>query len=126
MKMWVQAYTTALPTNMNKCLAVWSQMEGPIAGRYSHSQIMECQDAGIWPSWNTLKDEVDAFFSPQSEREWAWAWAQMQRTMQGAQPIENFLNSFTAMKQAGQVSDDYTFSILVKAVKPEIIKEVFI
>ncbi|KAG6327470.1 hypothetical protein ID866_11619, partial [Astraeus odoratus] len=110
MKMWVQAYTAALPANMDKCLAVWSQMEGPIAGRYSHSQITKCQEAGTWPSWDDLKDEVNAFFSPQSEREWAQA--QMQRMTQGAQSIETFLNNFTAMKQAGKVSDDYAFSVL--------------
>ncbi|KAG6329166.1 hypothetical protein ID866_9922 [Astraeus odoratus] len=109
MKTWVQAYTTALPTNMDKCPAVW---------------ITECQEAGLWPSWSTLKNKVDAFFSPQSEREWAQA--QMQRATQGGQSIETFLNTFTAMKQAGQVSDDYAFSVLVKAVKPEIIREVFI
>ncbi|KAG6326802.1 hypothetical protein ID866_12287 [Astraeus odoratus] len=108
---------------MDKCLAVWSCMEGPIAGRYSHSQINECQEAGVWPSWDDLKDEVDAFFSPQSEREWAQA--QMQRMTQGAQSIETFLNNFT-MKQVGKVSDDYAFFVLVKAVKPEIIREVFI
>ncbi|KAG6327830.1 hypothetical protein ID866_11259 [Astraeus odoratus] len=118
MKMWVQAYTMALPANMDKCLAVWSQMEGPIAGRYSHSWITKCQEAGEWPSWDDLKDEVDAFFSPQSEREWAQA--QIQRMTQGAQSIETFLNNFMAMKQAGKVSDDYAFSVLVKAVKPEI------
>ncbi|KAG6328568.1 hypothetical protein ID866_10521 [Astraeus odoratus] len=123
-EMWVQAYTAALPANMNKCLTVWSHMEGPVAGRYSHSQITECQEAGLWPSWDDLKDEVDAFFSPQSEREWAWA--QMQRMTQGAQPIETFLNNFTAMKQARKVSNGYAFSILVKAIKPEIVKEVFI
>ncbi|KAG6326451.1 hypothetical protein ID866_12638 [Astraeus odoratus] len=67
--MWVQAYTTALPADMDKALAVWSRMEGPIAGRYSHSQITECQEAGVWPPWDELKDEVDTFFSPQSERE---------------------------------------------------------
>ncbi|KAG6327512.1 hypothetical protein ID866_11577 [Astraeus odoratus] len=93
MKRWVQAYTTALPANMDKCLAVWSQMEGPI---------------GTWPSWDDLKDEVDAFFVLQSEREWAQA--QMQRMTQGAQSIETFLNSFTSMKQAGKFSNDYVFS----------------
>ncbi|KAG6327407.1 hypothetical protein ID866_11682, partial [Astraeus odoratus] len=109
MKMWVQAYTTALPANMDKCLAIWSQM---------------CQEARLWPAWDDLKDEVDTFFSLQSEREWARA--QMQRMTQGAQPIETFLNNFTALKQAGKVSDNYAFSVLVKAVKPEIIKEVFL
>ncbi|KAG6327010.1 hypothetical protein ID866_12079, partial [Astraeus odoratus] len=123
-KMWVQVYTTALPADMDKALAVWSQMEGPIAGRYSHSQITECQEAGLWPPWDELKDEVDAFFSPQSEREWARA--QMQKMTQGAQPIETFLNNFMALKQAGKVSDDYAFSVLEKAVKPEIIREVFL
>ncbi|KAG6328984.1 hypothetical protein ID866_10105 [Astraeus odoratus] len=109
MKMWVQAYTTALPADMDKCLAVWSQI---MSGSRS------------WPSWDDLKDEVDTFFSPQSEREWAQA--QMQRMTQGAQSIETFLNNFIAMKQARKVSDDYAFSVLVKAVKPEIIREVFI
>ncbi|KAG6330045.1 hypothetical protein ID866_9044 [Astraeus odoratus] len=109
---------------MDKCLAVWSQMEGPIAGRYSHSQITKCQEAGIWPSWDGLKDKVDAFFSPQMEREWAQA--QMQRMTQGAQSIKAFLNNFTTMKQAGKVSVHYAFSILVKAIKPEIVREVFI
>ncbi|KAG6326719.1 hypothetical protein ID866_12370, partial [Astraeus odoratus] len=124
MKMWVQAYTSALPANMDKCLAVWSRMEGPIAGRYSHSRITECQEVGVWPTWDDLKDEVDAFFSPQLEREWARA--QMQRMAQGSQSIEAFLNNFVAMKQAGRVSDDYAFTVLVKAVKPEIVREVFI
>ncbi|KAG6325941.1 hypothetical protein ID866_13148 [Astraeus odoratus] len=109
---------------MDKCLAVWSRMEGPIAGRYFHSQITKCQEVGVWPAWDDLKDEVDAFFSPQSEREWARA--QMQRLAQGSQSIETFLNNFIAMKQAGRVSDDYAFTVLVKAVKPEIVREVFI
>ncbi|KAG6326732.1 hypothetical protein ID866_12357 [Astraeus odoratus] len=77
---------------------------------YSHSWITKCQEAGQWPSWDDLKDEVNAFFSPQSEREWAQA--QMQKMTQGAQSIETFLNNFTAMKQAGKVSDDYAFSVL--------------
>ncbi|KAG6326099.1 hypothetical protein ID866_12990 [Astraeus odoratus] len=101
MKMWVQAYTAALPANMDKCLAVWSQMEGPIAGRYSHSQITKCQEGGIWPSWDDLKDKVNAFFSPQSEREWAQA--QMQRMTQGAQSIKTFLNNFTVLRPPGLI-----------------------
>ena len=62
MKVWIRAHDTVLPLNFNKCTAVWSRMEGPIAGRYAANRMNECTDLGIWPDWGILKDEIENTF----------------------------------------------------------------
>ena len=42
MKVWIRAHDTVLTLNFDKCTAVWSRMEGPIAGRYVANRMNEC------------------------------------------------------------------------------------
>ena len=63
MKVWIRAQETILTLNFDKCTAVWSRMEGPIAGCYTANRMNECTDRGIWPDWGILRDEVERHFS---------------------------------------------------------------
>ena len=63
MKVWIRAHDSVLALNFDKCTAVWSCMEGPIAGRYAANRMNECTDMGIWPDWGVLKEEVKRHFS---------------------------------------------------------------
>ncbi|EGN97207.1 hypothetical protein SERLA73DRAFT_74916 [Serpula lacrymans var. lacrymans S7.3] len=31
----------------------------------------ECYTAGVWPTWDDLKKEIEKYFKPQAERDWA-------------------------------------------------------
>ena len=63
MKVWIRAHDTILTLNFDKCTAVWSWMEGPIAGCYTANRMNECMDLGIWPDWEILKDKIEKHFS---------------------------------------------------------------
>ena len=48
---------------------------------------------------------------------------QIKDLKQGGSRIDEFMNKFTALKQVGKVSDDYTYALLEREVKPEIMRE---
>ena len=71
MKVWIRAHKMVLTLNFDKCTAMWSRMEGPIAGCHAANRMNECMDKGIWPNWGILGDEVEKHFSPQTNVEWS-------------------------------------------------------
>ena len=71
MKVWVRVNDTVLPLRFDKAAAVWSRMEGPIAGRYAANRLNECTRQNFWPEFKDLCNEVESFFSPQTSTEWA-------------------------------------------------------
>ena len=96
-------------------------MEGPVAGVYAQAQIRKCTKSNTWPTMAELREEVDKFFSPQSEVDYARN--RIKDLRQGGARIDEFMNKFTALKQIGKVSDDYAYALLKRAIKPEIMKE---
>src|SRR5437899_10267926 len=61
-KAWLAAYPGSFANNAKRCLAVWSRMEGPIAGVYAQAQIKKCTKANICPTMAQLREEADKFF----------------------------------------------------------------
>ena len=116
MKVWIRAHETVLTLNFDKCTAVWSRMEGPIAGRYAANRMNECTDMGIWPDWGVLKEEVERHFSPQTNIEWSRQ--ELRKLKQGFMRIEDFMNKFISLKQQGNVSDDFACALFEQARTP--------
>ena len=88
MKVWVRVNDTVLPLWFDKAAAVWSRMEGPIAGRYAANRLNECTRQNFWPEFDDLCIEVEAFFSPQMSTEWAKQ--ELRKLKQGGSRIEDF------------------------------------
>ena len=79
-KVWI-ATTHATATNEQKAAAVYSRLEGPRAGRFTQVRLDECMTAGTWPTWAALQAEIEAFFLPGNNKEWARS--QLLRLRQG-------------------------------------------
>ena len=121
---WIRAHDMVLTLNFDKCTAVWSWMEGPIAGRYAANCMNECTDRGIWPDWGLLKDKIEAHFSPQTNVEWSCQ--ELCKLKQGFMRIEDFINKFVSLKHQGNVSDDFACALLEQAICPELLREVLL
>ena len=124
MKVWIRAHETILTLNFDKCTAVWSRMEGPIAGRYAANRMNECTDRGIWPDWGILRSEIEAHFSLQTNVEWSRQ--ELRKLKQGFMRIKDFINKFVSLKQQGNISDDFACALLEQAVWPELLREVLL
>ena len=99
MQVWMQGATDAEVT-----AAVYSQLTGPKAGRWAQVRLDHCMAAAhaltvapaghnlpaAWPTWGDLTAEIEGFFLPGNNREWAHA--QLLRLRQGPrQRINEFL-----------------------------------
>ena len=124
MKVWVRVNDAVLPLQFNKVAAIWSWMEGPIAGRYTANRLNECSQQNFWPDFNDLCAEIEGFFSPQTSAEWARQ--ELRKLKQGGSHIEDFMNKLLSLKHQGKVSDDYACALLEQAIKPEVLREVLL
>ena len=50
MKVWIRAHKMTLTLNFDKCTAIWSRMEGPIAGLYVANKLVDTHPGGAGPS----------------------------------------------------------------------------
>ncbi|KIO01571.1 hypothetical protein M404DRAFT_149769, partial [Pisolithus tinctorius Marx 270] len=121
MKVWVAQNRIVLPTAQDKCTAVWSHMTGPVAGRFSQAKFLLAIITGVWPDTAKMTEDIDRFFTPQTDVEWAKA--QMHTMCQGNSHYEEFYMKFESMKVQGQVTDETAGFLLENAVHPTIIKE---
>ena len=124
MKVWVQVNEAILPLQFNKAAAVWTRMEGPIAGRYAANRLNECTQSGLWPTFRELSTKIEAFFSLQTSAEWAKQ--ELRKLKQGGSRIEDFMAKFISLKVQGRVSDDFACALLKQAIKPEVLREVLL
>ena len=100
--------------------AVYSQLTGPKAGCWAQVRLDHCMavahalaaaPAGhnlpaAWPTWENLTAEIEGFFLPGNNREWACA--QLLRLRQGPrQRINEFLAQFKALKVQSGCPDEY-------------------
>ncbi|KIO08883.1 hypothetical protein M404DRAFT_22701 [Pisolithus tinctorius Marx 270] len=105
----------------DKCTAVWSRMTGPVAGRFAQAKFSLAIVTGVWPDTAEMIKDIDRFFAPQMDIEWAKA--QMRTMRQGNSRYEEFYAKFESLKVQGRVTDETTGFLLENAVHPAIIKE---
>ena len=111
-KVWITT-THATATDQEKAVAVFSCLEGPCAGHYAQVCIDECMAANAWPTWADLQMEIENFFLPGNNQEWARS--QLLHLQQGPwQRIDNFLAQFQALEVQSACPDEYAKRICSK------------
>ncbi|KAI6116442.1 hypothetical protein F5141DRAFT_1213042 [Pisolithus sp. B1] len=103
LKMWAFVAITEFKTHWEDALAVWSRMTGPIAGAYVRARIDSCLTAQRWLTH-----------------------AELANIRQGNARMEEFLAKFNALRTASRVSDDYAIWMLERAMRPEILQQIYI
>ena len=122
-KVWI-ATTHATATDEQKAAAVYSRLEGPHAGCFAQVRLNECMAAGVWPTWAALQAEIEAFFLPGNNKEWARS--QLLRLHQGPrQRIDDFLAQFQALKLQSECPNKYAKDLLERAVSHKILEQVY-
>ena len=103
---------------------VFSHLEGPHAGHYAQVHLDECMVANAWPTWADLQTEIEGFFLPGNNREWARS--QFLHLRQGpCQRIDNFLAQFQALKLQSECPDEYAKDLLERVVTRKILQQVY-
>ena len=84
----------------------------------------ECMAANAWPTWAALQAEIEGFFLPRNNKEWARS--QLLRLHQGPrQRIDDFLAQFQALKLQSECPDEYAKDLLERAVTHKILEQVY-
>ena len=122
-KVWV-ATTHAATPNREKAMAVFLHLEGPCAGHYAQVCLDECMVTNTWPTWADLQMEIENFFLPGNNQEWARA--QLLRLRQGPhQRIDDFLAQFQALKVQSACPNEYAKDLLERAVQRKVLEQVY-
>ena len=137
-KVWMQVSMQGA-TDTEVAMAVYSRLTGPKAGCWAQVRLDHCMVAAhtlavapaghnlpaAWPTWGDLTVEIEGFFLPGNNREWARA--QLLRLRQGPrQRIDEFLAQFEALKVQSGCQDEYTQDLLERAVSRKILKQVYL
>jgi len=130
-------------TDTQVTVAVLSRLTGPNAGRWAQVRLDGCMAAAhalaatgpvppgqpqpppAWPAWDDFVEEIERFFLPRNNTEWARA--QLLRLWQGPrQHIDDFLTQFEALKNQSQCVDQYTRDLLERALQRKLLEQVYI
>ena len=137
-KIWMQVSMQGA-TDAEVAVAVYSWLTGPKAGRWAQVHLDHCMavahalaaaPAGhnlpaAWPTWGDLAAEIEGFFLPGNNREWARV--QLLRLRQGPrQRIDEFLAQFEALKVQSGCPDEYARDLLERAVLQKILEQVYL
>ncbi|KIM53863.1 hypothetical protein SCLCIDRAFT_138087, partial [Scleroderma citrinum Foug A] len=107
-----------------KAAAVFLHLEGPHAGHYAQVRLDECMAANAWPTWAELQAEIEGFFLPGNNKEWARS--QLLHLRQGPrQRIDNFIAQFQALKLQNECPDKYAKDLLERAISRKILEQVY-
>ena len=123
--------------------AVYSRLTGPKAGRWAQVCLDQCMVAHAvlaaapplapgaappppaWPTRAELKAEIEGFFLPGNNQEWARA--QLLRLCQGPrQRIDEFLAQFKVLKIQSQCVDNYTRDLLKRALQRKLLEQIYL
>ena len=137
-KIWMQVLMQGA-TDAEVAAAVYSWLTGPKAGCWAQVCLDHCTAAAhtlaaapaghnlpaAWPTWGDLAVEIEGFFLPGNNREWACA--QLLRLRQGPrQRIDEFLAQFEALKVQSGCPDEYARDFLERAVSRRILEQVYL
>ena len=137
-KVWMQVWMQGA-TDAEVAVAVYSRLTGLKAGHWAQVRLDHCMVAAhalavapaghnlpaAWPTWGDLTAEIEGFFLPGNNREWARA--QLLRLRQGpCQRIDEFLAQFEALKVQSDCLDEYALDLLERAVSRKILEQVYL
>ena len=137
-KVWMQVSMQGA-TDAEVAVAVYSRLTGPKAGCWAQVRLDHCMAAAhalaiapaghnlpaAWPTWGDLTAEIEGFFLPSNNREWARA--QLLRLRQGpCQRINEFLAQFEALKVQSGCPDEYARDLLKRAVLRKILEQMYL
>jgi len=124
LKVWIEI-TMEGANDATVAATVYSRLTGPKAGRWAQVHLDQCMAAHAvlattlplapgaappplaWPTRADLEAEIEGFFLPGNNQEWARA--QLLQLHQGPrQHIDKFLVQFEALKIQSRCVDDYT------------------
>ncbi|EGN91421.1 hypothetical protein SERLA73DRAFT_157564, partial [Serpula lacrymans var. lacrymans S7.3] len=96
----------------------------PVAGRYAQVRLQECYTAGVWPTWDDLKTEIEKYFKPQAERDWARQ--QIRSFKQGNMRTDDFVTRFLALSIQGGLGNEHAVELLERNVNPRIAEQIYL
>jgi len=123
--------------------AVYSRLTGPKAGWWAQVRLDQCMAAHAalvaappltlgtvppppaWPARADLEVEIEGFFLPGNNQEWARA--QLLHLRQGPrQRIDEFEAQFKVLKIQSQCIDDYARDLLERALQRKLLEQVYL
>jgi len=142
LKVWIEI-TMQGANDATVAAAVFSRLTGPKAGQWAQVRLDQCMAAHAalvaappvtpgapphplaWPTQANLEAEIENFFLPGNNQEWARA--QLLRLRQGPrQCIDDFLAQFEALKVQSWCVDEYAKDLLERAVQRKILEQVYV
>ncbi|EGN95306.1 hypothetical protein SERLA73DRAFT_155393 [Serpula lacrymans var. lacrymans S7.3] len=123
-KIWVKANWDVFSDDFEVATAVLSRLKGPVAGRYAQVRLQECYTAGVWPTWDDLKKEIEKYFKPQAERDWAWQ--QIYLFKQGNLRTDNYVTRFLALSIQRGLGNEHAVELLERNVNPRIAEQIYL
>ncbi|EGO01833.1 hypothetical protein SERLA73DRAFT_70997, partial [Serpula lacrymans var. lacrymans S7.3] len=124
LQIWVKANWDAFADDFEVATVVLSRLKGPVAGRYAQVRLQECYTAGVWPTWDDLKKEIEKYFKPQAERDWAHQ--QIRSFKQGNMKTDDYVTRFLALSIEGGLGNEHAVELLERNVNPRIAEQIYL
>ncbi|EGN93738.1 hypothetical protein SERLA73DRAFT_156277 [Serpula lacrymans var. lacrymans S7.3] len=124
LQIWVKANWDAFADNFEVATAVLSRLKGPVVGRYAQVRMQECYTAGVWPTRDNLKVEIEIYFKLQAERDWACQ--QICSFKQGNMRTDDFVTRFLALSIQGGLGNEHAVELLERNVNPHIAEQLYL
>ncbi|EGN97084.1 hypothetical protein SERLA73DRAFT_74796 [Serpula lacrymans var. lacrymans S7.3] len=84
----------------------------------------ECYTVGVWPIWDDLKVEIEKYFKPQAERDWAHQ--QICSFKQGNMRTDDYVTRFLALSIQGGLGNEHAVELLERNVNPRIAEQIYL
>ncbi|EGN93391.1 hypothetical protein SERLA73DRAFT_156338 [Serpula lacrymans var. lacrymans S7.3] len=124
LQIWVKANWDAFANDFEVATAVLSRLKGPVAGQYAQVRLQECYTTGVWPTWDNLKKEIEKYYKPQAERDWARQ--QIRSFKQGNMRTDNYVTRFLALSIQGGLGNEHAVELLERNVNPHIAEQIYL
>ncbi|EGN95316.1 hypothetical protein SERLA73DRAFT_77344 [Serpula lacrymans var. lacrymans S7.3] len=84
----------------------------------------ECYTAGVWPTSDDLKKEIEKYFKPQAERDWVRQ--QICSFKQGNMRTDDYVTRFLALSIQGGLGNEHAVELLERNVNPHIAEQIYL
>ncbi|EGO04276.1 hypothetical protein SERLA73DRAFT_148856 [Serpula lacrymans var. lacrymans S7.3] len=84
----------------------------------------ECYTMGVWPTWDDHKVEIEKYFKPQAEHDWARQ--QIRSFKQGNMRTDDFVTRFLALSIQGGLGNEHAVELLERNVNPHIAEQLYL